>query len=126
MKKALLIIPCVVAIVIGYLVITAERNKIKLVSTVQNLKDIALATAEFRGDHMSEYPTTEEDLKLETSSLTDPATEGPFAFHFPPISHPGEDHLMVAAQSHSIRVSWLGERRQYAAFADGSVSDISK
>jgi type II secretory pathway pseudopilin PulG len=126
MKKALLTISCVVAIVIAYLVVTAERNKVKLVSTVQNLKDIALATAEFRGDHMSEYPTTVEDLRLETSSLTDPATDGPFVFHFPPISHPGEDHLMVACLTHSTRVSWLGERRQYAAFADGSVSNIIK
>ena len=113
----------ILTIVIGYRWVTAVLNQANMTTTVQNLKDIALATADFHSRNGS-YPTTIDDLQLHEHSLYDPATKREFMFHLPPVVQPGHVYLMVAQQPRPVRVSWLGEQRRYAAFVEGSVIDI--
>ena len=126
MKRIWLVVVIVVVpltVVFGYRWVTAVRNQTNMVSTVQNLKDIALATVAYH-ERTGKYPTSVANLKIDEHSLYDPSTESPFVYHFPPITQPGYGYLMVAQQSRAVRVSWLGEQRRYAAFVEGSVIDI--
>jgi hypothetical protein len=110
---------------VGVMEAIAFRNMLQMVSTVQNLKDIGIAHAEFVNRN-KRLPKSFEELDLRATSLFDPATEQPFQWVPPEEALVRNGATLVAKQPTSVCVLFwpIGPRNQCGAFSDGSVMTI--
>lgn len=110
---------------VGVMEAIAVRNMLQMVSTVQNLKDIGMAHAEFVNRN-KRLPKSFEELDLRATSLFDPATGQPFQWVPPEEALERDGATLVAKQPTSVCVVlWpIGPRNQCGAFSDGSVRTI--
>jgi hypothetical protein len=129
-KKTILILSIILLLSIictlGYRKINAIEREMKLILTVQHLKDIALSSLVYQNEFDC-FPVDAKLLKIKKGSLADPATNRAFILLFS--KHEEKfDERILAKQALPVSISLFpwGEKKRYAAFADGTVRNIEK
>ena len=127
-RKVLAVCVAIVLVAVSLLVYgaaTAVRNRLRLVATVQSLKDIAMASVVYQNDHGGTLPMDVERLPVPADTWDDLSTGERFLPCRPASGAPQEPE-MLALQSRRVRISPLlwGDTRRYAAFSDGTVRDV--
>lgn len=110
---------------VGTMEAIALRNSMRMIDTVQNLKDVGMAHGEFVRAN-KRLPKSLEELDLEATSRFDPATQQPFLWVPPEQAVERDGATLVAKQPESVcGLFWpFAERVQLGAFSDGSVQNI--